>query len=1234
MIFKIILLYSIFGLSLFAFNEQIINNPFYSFNESNIVNYTIILESNGVKKEVDNIDISIDKNLEKFFYDSYIYIKNFFICIEQSNKKYFLFRNNYYSIIEKDDKYLFIFDKIISTNNIYINYIRGKNTKSTGKGKNENGVTMQFDILLYGKKDEELCFNIISLKFTDCITLGNFDEHISCKLLKTILYICAYSDDGKIKLTLFSLLYNQEKIKNIYTNENSSFLNHDHATLYDTSDSDYKILCARKKDTSVIECSELSISYPFPGNEIKEFEIKYYYTNKDKYNAIFSYIDNNCNISEFKSEFLICCGNINIIKCERRNMDFQFINFFKIEFPGKITNLTIENSNNDFAKLIYNNISSMNEHIYEYHIFPPKCKNTNITLIKYHSYSLNLDDLFQRKTNTNYYIILKNLPLYYGKTYINEKMNLIGEKIKLNNEGNILYFISDKNTEVNNFEIKYEISIEETYSDLCSIFLTIKPCYHSCSNCTLSEENSNDNNHNCIECSPEYFPFPEGSSNCFKETEKSTSSEFKAQIMTNISYFINTANTSKAINGSDFIAVIMPSEDIDTKEQLKKGISAIELGNCTNVLKEFYNISQNESLYILNIESKRNVEENLNNKNDKSFNLGKNIQTEVYDKLGRKLDLSLCKQDIKIMKYIGDIDELDIKTAMNLATQGIDVFNANDDFFNDICQNFDNTGGRDIIIKDRRTDIYQNATFCQNGCSYTGLNIELNTANCICNSSFLESNWVNNNSNIENKENEDDNDTFKILTKSFIANLFDFNYEVIKCYNLVFNSNILHSNIGFYCMASMSILQIIFLFVFLIKGLNSLKLFMLIFNNYNQKLSISSPSPKNNKSNSNTNMLDNNKDKKIIETYNNKIKLSLKKIKEKKQFNLNDDTKYSKSNNKTKYATKYNHKLLKIKKTKLSHAEENEDNYNKNINCTPIINFKNSKFKNKKIILKSLKNKSKSKLYNITSNKKISFHSNKILNLYNMETIEGKNKNKIISKKNQDFAKLFKGDDDLQDMNYEKAILYDKRTYLRIYWSFLLDKQIILGTFFTHNYLNLFVIKLSFLVCNFQISFFLNAFFYTEEYISDAYHNDGVLDFFSGLPKSIYSLLVTMILTNLLNMLSNSKSDLMYIIREKNNNKNYLYIVNRKLKQIRTKLIIYFILVFLLGTLFLYYVCSFCSVYRYSQKYWFFGSLESFAMDFLVAVIFCLFLALFRYLAIKKHLKCFYIIANIISNLV
>ncbi len=115
-------------------------------------------------------------------------------------------------------------------------------------------------------------------------------------------------------------------------------------------------------------------------------------------------------------------------------------------------------------------------------------------------------------------------------------------------------------------------------------------------------------------------------------------------------------------------------------------------------------------------------------------------------------------------------------------------------------------------------------------------------------------------------------------------------------------------------------------------------------------------------------------------------------------------------------------------------------------------------------------------------------------------------------------------------------------------------------------------------------------------------------------------------------MLSNSKDELATIIRKKRENINYLNIINIKLKKLRIKLVIYFILVFLLSAAFLYYVCAFCSVYYYSQKYWFYGCIESFGIDTLVTFIICIFLALFRYLSIKKHIKCFYILANIISN--
>ena len=114
-------------------------------------------------------------------------------------------------------------------------------------------------------------------------------------------------------------------------------------------------------------------------------------------------------------------------------------------------------------------------------------------------------------------------------------------------------------------------------------------------------------------------------------------------------------------------------------------------------------------------------------------------------------------------------------------------------------------------------------------------------------------------------------------------------------------------------------------------------------------------------------------------------------------------------------------------------------------------------------------------------------------------------------------------------------------------------------------------------------------------------------------------------------MLSSSKNELMRVIRTNRRYQNYKNIIDIKLTKLRKKLIIYFILVYLLDSFFLYFVTVFCAVYKYSQKYWFIGCLESFGIDSLVALITCLFLALLRYISIKTHIKCFYIFANIIN---
>ena len=162
--------------------------------------------------------------------------------------------------------------------------------------------------------------------------------------------------------------------------------------------------------------------------------------------------------------------------------------------------------------------------------------------------------------------------------------------------------------------------------------------------------------------------------------------------------------------------------------------------------------------------------------------------------------------------------------------------------------------------------------------------------------------------------------------------------------------------------------------------------------------------------------------------------------------------------------------------------------------------------------------------------------------------------------------------------------------------------------------------------------FFLNALFYTDDYISEAYHNDGVLDFISGLPKSVYSFVATLITTNLLKMLSNSKNELLNAIKMRGTYNNFKNIIDMKLLKLRKKLIVYFIIIFLLEIFFLYYVTAFCAVYRNSQKYWFFGCLESFAMDSLVSFIICLFTAFLRYISVRKRVKYCFILSNIIST--
>ena len=723
-----------------------------------------------------------------------------------------------------------------------------------------------------------------------------------------------------------------------------------------TSNKSYCLSCNNELGYYSAENKSLSLCYNNITIDNHYFLEKYYDTNGFIINTKWTLCYSTCASCSAK-------GNSTFHNCNSCIQNHYFINGTK--------NCFTEN----YAKNIGHFLNIIDSKFYKCDNACSKCikgyENNNTNCIDC-NYEKGYYPIFEKESNNcfnnetimgGYYLDMNEAIYSWKKCY--ERC----ESCKMQGNSNKMNCISCKTNLMNEKTSKpYYFKLTENGNCIegCSnnLFLTILgDCVSVCPNGSYKYHI----NYTCLKSCPNNYVINKDQNECIIKTfdQTTSSSEFKNQIMNNISAFLDS---SALINGSDFIAVIFTSEDMDPKEQLKKGISAVDLGDCTQAIKEYYNISKDESLIILNMESKKNDSKKQGEKdnNDNSFYLGKNVQVEVYDMSGRKLDLSVCKEDIKVMKYIGDVEELDIESAMGLADQGIDVFNASDSFFNDICQDYNNTDGKDLVIKDRRSDIYQNVSFCQKGCAYDGMNYELMTANCICDSSLLQSS-IENKTEYSDKNREEEQSNFNTLTKSIIANLFDFNFDVFSCSNLVFNLKKLVYNIGFYCMALMFILQIIFFLIYISKKLQPIKYYMLIFNNQNSKSSHSFPPRKNNNHNSIIEILDSqnfDQNKNIkSEFFSGKKKENEKKLKHKEKINIIEED----NNNESDYNSKRKLRFM----NDIGNLENIFERKNKDLEN---LNEFYSKIKPNKN--KNIKNDRNNNIYSLKGKRKIIFTNN------------------------------------------------------------------------------------------------------------------------------------------------------------------------------------------------------------------------------------------------------------------
>ena len=732
------------------------------------------------------------------------------------------------------------------------------------------------------------------------------------------------------------------------------------------------------------------------------------------------------------------------------------------------------------------------------------------------------------------------------------------------------------------------------------------------------------------------IPFSQNDYEIIQENSKKT----KEDIINNIENYIKNYDIHKIyeIFGNDYYIKISP---INNKKY--KNISTyIEFLSCENKLRDHYDISQNSILTVLQMEINKNNNNSLINQ----------VEYIVYDEFKNILDLSVCSNElIKIYYNINNSSILNISYINYYNNIGIDIFNINDTFFNDICYPY-SEGNSDMILKDRVNDIYQNYSLCDSNCEYENIDIQNMTITCNC---FVKT-------EIEATIEEP---TFKKI----IFGIFeDSTFGVIKCYKLVFNLN-KKDNIGFWMFLIFILLHIPFIINYIIYKERPIKKYIkeeMIKYHYIEKKN--NPKKRKYKINiKNKDSIDNGlfSENNLLVFYqkkkikgNNKVKnvenklfknsysipSSLKKLNlniveiNKKTKNIESEKIKNKNKNKNKKRKKSKHKKKKSKNISTIKYFINSHFYiNNNITYKTFSNF------NHYIHLDTsnlVNNKYNNTFPNFSMKKKYVFLSKKnciCLLLYNMIKYDAYN---ILNK--EYFSNYILYTDD-----YEEAIIYEKRSFFRIVSIMLILKEKIINTFCFKSPLELQSLRICLLIFIYSSNFALNTIFYFSDKISDKYHykNNNLIIFtiINNLSISLISTLLSTIMITFLRVMTNSRYKMEKIFREQEKkmrlNKDYFVnklekkkIINKLvkiIKSLRIKITIFFIIELLLLLFFLYFTTAFCEVYKNTQIAWIADCLTSFILSIIIEILFSFIISILYIFSVKKKNKFIYSITSL-----
>ena len=224
-----------------------------------------------------------------------------------------------------------------------------------------------------------------------------------------------------------------------------------------------------------------------------------------------------------------------------------------------------------------------------------------------------------------------------------------------------------------------------------------------------------------------------------------------------------------------------------------------------------------------------------------------------------------------------------------------------------------------------------------------------------------------------------------------------------------------------------------------------------------------------------------------------------------------------------------------------------------------------------------------------------------------------------IKKINKKVKKIMSfNDEELNDLEYESALQFDKRKYCQYYYSLLKTKHALIFTFCNNNDYNSKIIKIDLFLFNFTLFFMINALFFNDDAMHKIYKDKGAFDIIAQLPQIIYSSLISMIFSTILEMLALTEG-IILVLKKIKLKKEFNKLIKGLGNKIKIKFVIYFIISFTFLSFFWYYISMFCAIYQNTQIHLIKDTLLSFILSLIEPFGIYLIPGLFRIPALSKN---------------